>query len=331
MRKPARVCLAIVLLAITPASCQNLQDITSKDSRGDTGYRAGWDSDQEAAFIFRDVNSADQPAARIVSRDGRSVTAIYPLKDFPDAQHWVTWAASSNRDGGLTIAATVLYAANRTARQPVKSVIVGYDNNGNTKRIWEVHPYHFHHLAVDEEGSVFALGDRTDTRADADYPLLIKYSQTGTVEKELLWSKQFGGDKVVASGSSNGESQLFISHGEVYVWLAPALKLIRISEAGEVKGTVSLEPALQKLIQSKRADNIRVLKIAGGPDGPLAQVKLSFNSERPALVGMIKFSQDGQQSFTVSPMASTVTPGLLIGTDQSGKPVFVDGDSIVRQ
>src|SRR5262249_23612778 len=160
---------------------------------------------------------ADIPAARVFRTDGTS-TAVYPLKDLPEVRYIDIWSASAAPNGGIVIAGILGYAGREAKPVPVKSVILTYDGSGTLKKMWDVAPYHHHHLAVDHQGNVFAIGDRDDV--EGAYPLLTKYSNEGKVVVQALPSSLFSlGDVEIGSGSPNGESQIFVKGDQLYVWL----------------------------------------------------------------------------------------------------------------
>jgi hypothetical protein len=200
--------LLAIFLFLYPVTTmgQEMTFDTSADGRGDTGYSIKWDSEQSRVVLFRDVSVATLAAARVFGVDGSQVS-IFPLKVIPGAQFLDIWSADSTPNGGAVVAAIVGYGP-RNPRPPIKSLLMTFDGGGNLTRLWNVEPYHIHHVAVDSNGNIFAIGDIDSA---ASYPMMTKYSPNGDVLAQFLPTANFkDGDKVIASGSRNGESKLFI-------------------------------------------------------------------------------------------------------------------------
>src|SRR6266404_5399499 len=240
---------------------QDMRVDISADGRADSSYMTKWDSANDCVVLYRDVSVATVPAARVQCRGGEP-RAYYPLKDFAEARGMTVWAAAATPDGGITIAAILLYGSAGEKHPPVKSMLLTYDARGALRKVRDVNPYHFHQVAVDRQGNVFALGDRRDSTPNMDYPMLIKYSPKGSVERELLHVKHFGGDAAVASDSPYGESGLFIQNQQLYVWLAPRREVLTFSLDGELRNQVSLASSLNEIARSARARLVQVLRFS---------------------------------------------------------------------
>jgi len=309
------------------AYSQDMRVEIGADGRADSSYMVTWDSANDCAVLYRDVSVATLPAARVQCRDGVA-KAYYPLKDFAEAQNMTIWAAAATPDGGITIAAILLYGSPGEKHPTVKSMLLTYDSQGVLRKLWDVDPYHFHQVAVDRQGNVFALGDRRDSTPDMNYPLLIKYSPKGSVERELLLVKHFGGDAAVASDSPYGESGLFIQNEQLYVWLAPRREILTFSLDGELRSQVSLASSLNELARSTRAKLVQILRFSANSSGLIAQVRVWPEAEdEKSTTAMVQLSTDGTKAWLMSPLTEVLVPGRFVGTSRSRKNVFLDARS----
>jgi len=298
-------------------------DITA-DGKADTSYMTKWDSASDCVVLYRDVSVAGVIAARVQCKDGVA-KSYYPLRDFPEARNMTIWAAAATPDRGIMIAAVLLYGEPDKKNPPVKSMLLTYDAQGVLRKVWDVDPYHFHQVAVDTQGDVFALGDRRDSTPDMNYPLLIKYSSKGSVQRELLEVKHFGGDAAVASDSPYGESAVFIQNQQLYVWLAPRREILTFSLDGELRSRVSLASSLNELATSTHSRLAQVLCLSANRAGLIAQVRLWPEAqEEKSRTGMVQLAGDGTSAKIITPLTEVFAPGRFLGTNSSGRNVFLD-------
>jgi hypothetical protein len=320
--------------AITPVAASQERAIDfGSDPMGSTGYTVKWDSANDRLVLLRDVDVSAAPAARTLSWDGTEI-ATYPLKDLPEALSVTTWAAAAAPNGGMVLAIIANYGPAGAKRPVARSLLLTYDSRGELTKVWNVNPYHYHQLAVDQEGNVFGFGDRMDAASGLNYPLIVKYSPSGSVEAEFLPSGLFpSGDEVVSSGSSHGESQLFVRDQELFLWLAPSEELLRFSLNGSLKSRVFLHAALTSVAGGMGGSRTRVecLGISGAEI--LAQVQVWPKAGVGGVTfGMVKISPDGSQANALGPFSDAPVPGRFLGTTAAGKTVFLDERlGIIRQ
>lgn len=326
MRHTNRGLLILIwMLCYLPClEAQGFRVETTSDGRGDTGYSTKWDSAQDRLILYRDTSGSAVPAARVFGKDGASVP-VYPLRDLTDSWYVDIWSAAATPEGGIVLSAVVGYAPRGGRPVPVKPFLLTYDGAGRLRKAWEVKPYHHHLVAVDREGNVFALGDRDDLAGP--YPLLVKYSPDGQVLREFLSSGLFPeGDNVIASGSPNGESQLFARGDELFLWLARSQEFLRFSLAGDLLSRTSLGQALGRVATETGSGRTQVLSVATTHSGEIiAQVTLWPNLKGGAVkFGMLRVPADGSQATLMQPIASVLAPGRFLGTTAEGKLVFLE-------
>lgn len=308
-----------LLFCVPPALSQAFSIKFETDAHG--GYFWVWDTVQDRLIAYRDVDQPGVPALRLFGKDGTSYAVIAPLGDFPEARSFIIWGVAGTPDGGVAVAAIVDYG-NHT----VKSLVLSYDGAGTLKKLWDVHPYHHHRLAVDREGNIFALGERGDRR-DSNYSLFVKYSPSAKVLREFLPGTSFPmGDDVVGTDGDTGEHQMYISGEELVLFLAPTRELLHFTLAGELRSRVSLDPALDKINASYDSGRVEILALGGQRDGTfIAQVRLwpKSGSDQPIRFGMMKVSPDGLTAGLLEPPALTWKTHFL-GTNSAGKLLFLE-------
>jgi hypothetical protein len=205
-----------------------------------------------------------------------------------------------------------------------------YDSRGNLQQIWDVYPYHHHKIAVDSTGSVFGFGTK-NSPGQKDYPLVIRYSQTGKVLGEYLNASLFaGGNGVVDSGAPTGENALFIDDGEVVLWLSSPRELLRLSADGRVLKRQSFGAALDKLKDQNNADRVRIVGIGALP-GKRVLMQLQFfpvSSDNSQMrVATAEMDSSGQDTKLTAPPVVYTEAHRLLGTGPDRIPLFMEGTS----
>jgi hypothetical protein len=313
------------------------QDIKIDMGSDRGGYFSKWDAVQERMVFHRDITRSDVPAVRLFGKDGTD-RSIYPLKDFPEARAFRIWGLASAPQGDAVLAATVEYPAENVKTIPARNLLLTYDSTGALRKEWNVKPYHLHEIAIDDDGNIFAFGDRAGP-AGANYPLMVKYSPQGKVLREFLSSSLFkNGDEVTSAASDNGTTQLFMANHKLFLWLATTQEVFRFSLNGDLISRVSISTGLDKLRAETGSDLVRVLTIANTPtDEVVAQVRLlpKTLSATPSPSAMVKISQDGSQATLLGPPPG-LPQGNFVGITKEGKLAFLQPDqtlktSIVKQ
>jgi hypothetical protein len=329
MRRTVISLVAFVSIAIALYSQQILPDL-SADKAGGTGYLSRWDGRAGELIFYRDITDISAAAVRIIGTDGRTIP-IYPLSDLPGATAMTIWDIAETPEGGVIFSAIAEYGSRKVRPVPVKSLLLTYSRDGRLTRLWDVYPYHHHHIAVDASGNVFGLGTK-DTK-EANYPLLVKYSPDGNVLGEFLPANLFlVGDAVVESGSAYGETQMFVNDEEIFLWCAPTQEILRVSLAGEVRSRNSLDRALQSLAAQGESKRAKIVELFPGPDGQItAQVLLYPKDGSKSKLAMAIFSRDGTAARLPSNTQGYPESARFLGGTQAGKLVFLEETSQPKQ
>src|SRR5262249_42206340 len=129
---------------------------------------------------------------------------------------------------------------------PLKSLVLTYGPDGSLKKVWNVAPYEHQSLAVDPSGNVFALGERD--AGPEGFPMLIKYSPSGTILGEYVSSKMFAkGVRALDGSPVNGPSTLLLRNRQLLLWVSSIREAFRLSLSGDLKRKIAVGPALDRL------------------------------------------------------------------------------------
>ena len=219
------------------------------------------------------------------------------------------------------IAVIPVYSAPAVQPPKVKSLLLTYDGTGKLTKVWDVDPYYFRRVAVDRVGNVFAFGD---SNLDEPYPLVIKYSPSGSIEKEFLSSADApGGELAVSSGSLSGEPDMFIKGDQLLVWLPHSEDLFRFSLAGDLISKTSLVGALSGLAAATDSEHTTIKSLTQGEHGEIfAQLQLwPKDKNRPVPTVMIAVPPDGSKATTAAPPPIL---GFFLGRTDQGKMIFYE-------
>ncbi|HEY6218018.1 MAG TPA: hypothetical protein VIW74_15225 [Pyrinomonadaceae bacterium] len=322
-----RIFVRLVAAGLYFSSCsagiyaQQIMVDTPVEPPGTHSFQVRWDSDLERVIAYRDVSEPNLPAIRILSSSGSKVS-IFPLKDFPGSGFIDIWDATGAPNGDIVVAAILGYGPRNVKPVPLKSLLLTYDGSGTLKRVWDVKPYHHHRIAADSAGNVFALGDG----GKDDYPLLIKYSESGEVLGEFLSSGLFSAkDSVVDMISPNGQPQLFIKNDRLNVWIAATRELYAFSLDGVLLSSTSLSAAVQSIADQSGSSQVRILEIqVDSNQGIISQVRLFPKDQKlPAAVGVARLKTNGSFDSWVEPF-SRGDVHRFMGLTSNDKAVFLE-------
>ena len=314
----------LLQLFLSAGTAQEVPVVLSVGGQNETGFLTKWDYAAQRAIFFRDTRVASVPAVQMVAQSG-SMISIYPLLDLPGALSIGVWDVAQTPSGGVVFSAIAQYTAESSKPRVLKSLLMTYDRDGKLERIWDVYPYHHHHLAVAADGSVFALGTK-DTK-ERGYPLLIKYSSAGRVLGEFLPASQFAvGDEVVESGSECGETEMFVAGDQLVLWLAPAEEILTISLSGGIRGRYPLHKVLANMATNNNAAKAKIIKMSPTQTAGtfLAQIQLwpaagDATSKVRTVMAVLPTNGDGQLVTSKSPEG-----GKFLGQTKSGKAVYLE-------
>jgi len=321
--------LSLIIILTIPSTVkgQRISFDASSEPKGANGYHAYWDSVDQRMIWYRDVDDPSLPAVQVTPTDGSKVS-LYPLKDFAGASYIDIWDATASPNGETVIAAILAYGPRNTRPVPVKSLLLTYDATGTLRKVWDVDPYHHHHVATDASGNVYALGDGVNPKAD--FPLVVKYSPTGKVLQQFLSSGLFAKkDDVVGSNSPNGESQIFVRNDHVFVWIAMTLELFDFSLDGSLLSRTSLSPAIQKISDAAGGAAVGILSLTTDSNRAIiAQLRIRSNDGKQSSsnVGLARISQDGNFQDWIEPVKGGDVHHFL-GLQGGDKPVFLEKTS----
>lgn len=296
----------------------------SVDGKASSGYLSTWDTPHDRLILHRDVDTPQSKGIRVHARDGRGIT-FQPLEGISGAEYLSVWGASGTSEGGVVVAGVVGYGPRSEGRRaPLKAAVLTYDHSGRLVRFWDVRPYHHHFVVSLDDGSVFALGDRDDT--NSTYPMLIKYSPSGEVLGQALYSGEFpGGDNAIAFGSENGDPNMFTRGQELYVWLGKTQQLFTFSFDCKLLNVRSLAFSLHDFADQNGFDRAQVLRLSvAGDRSIVAQVRLWPKDKDPdkTVTGLVKIASNRQTVNLLSSLSRFMPQGKFLGLSNDDRMVF---------
>jgi hypothetical protein len=326
MRVCIRLLTAVLFFGPSFAGVTRAQKIlfdTSTEPLGSGGYQVKWQPDVQRLIAYRDVGSPDLPAIRVLSNTGSNLP-ISPLKDFPGSAYIDIWDAAGAPNGDIVIAAIIGYGPRHSPTTPLKSMLLTYDQGGTLTKAWNVKPYHYHRVAVDSSGDIFALGDG----GVGDYPLLVKYGASGQVLGGFLSSSSFStSDAVVNLNSPNGEPELFIRNGRLHVWIAATRQLFVFSLDGVQLSAIPLSAAVQSITDLSGYPQLRFLGIDVDSNEEITcqfVLRPLAGSQLHPTVALAHLASNGSFGGWIEP-ASLGDVHRFVGFDTRGdKPVFLE-------
>jgi hypothetical protein len=325
--KTGAIALIFALLGAGTATSQQIRfDVKTSPADKAGGYWVKWDAGLQQILCSRDVDEASLPAIRVIDAGAKEL-ALYPLRDFPGAEYADVWDAATAPNGDVVIAAIMAYGPRKTAA-PVKSLLLTYDKSGTLRAVWDVKPYHHQLVAADASGNVFAFGDKDSS--SHIYPLLVKYSPDGDIVKEFLSTSLFPTkDAVVDSSASHGASQMFISHGKLFLYVSATTEWLTFSLDGDLLSRVSLANALSDV--SKRNDARGAIPGTFSVDANqdiVVQVHLyPKDSSKPQTTALARIAPDGSLRGLTRLEDVKLHPARFLGLTTKDSPVYLVPDT----
>jgi hypothetical protein len=343
LMKAAKCLVTISIFFVsTLAMAQEFRMDAAADGKADSGYQTKWDSNHNRLLLYRDVSSADIPAARIFRPDGSSLP-IYLLRDFQDAKFADIWAASATPQGGMVLSIILGFGARPDPGDQSKpfpalrSLLLTYDSNGALKKVWNVAPYQHQALAVDSEGNVFALGTRD--AGPEGFPSIIKYSSSGKVLGEYAPSTLFaGGGSALDGDGLNGSPELLIRKQQLVLWVSSLREVFRFSLNGELQKRAPLGRILDGLARQNGYERATVISLAVSDSGDLTtQIRLwpKSTSAKGIMIGMATLPNEAPQAKLLGPLIPITQTQRFLGLGEDSRPVFLEhaekGQIVVRK
>jgi hypothetical protein len=285
-----------------------------------------WDLMHNVLIFYRDGRDLVTPSVRTYRNGTEAGLNAFVLREFPEAREIDVWNVAATPDGGVALLCVLQLGQRR-----VQHVLLTYDAWGMLRKVWDMHPYHHHQIAVDANSNVYAFGhrlDRGDEPAEPDYPLLVKYSPDGKVLRELLPRSRFpAGMDVVGTNSSTGEHQLLVVRNSLVLYVAGTKELFWFDLSGELQQRLPLSSVLNQMAADTGSAWVEILCLAVKSNGEvLAQIRLwpRDGSSESIRFAMVRIAADTSSWEGLSPTTRAPQPGWFLGLNREGKLLFLN-------
>lgn len=297
-----------------------------------------WDSAQGALIFYRDVTDPNQASVVNYGAASQPQATLSLLKDFPDASEADVWDVAGAPGGGIVLAAVLRYGATDSyTLAKSELMLLTYDRYGKLTKAWNTYPFHVHKIVVDNEGDVYAFGeriDRPDKMGQADYPIFIEYSPRGKVLRDLLNRSAFPMDSfVVEAGPNTGDNQLLLVNDSPLLYVGTTQELFRFGDDGAISERIKLHPLFQQIAAQTGMSNVQIVRF-GISDGQLvAQLRLrntdSTGRVAAQQVVMARLDIRDPSHFAWDQMGQLTpafSPGAFLGLGSQGRLMFMTHD-----
>lgn len=331
-RSLLRLYASLVVIVLAHASNCVAQEVSLSPPFPDSG-RPGmflWDAANTSLIFYRDVADNKTPGIRCYQDGLHAGTLIIPSAELPENKGLDVWTATGLPNAGVVASAVV-----HVGPKKVQYLLLTYDALGDLQRVWDVSPYHHQSLASDEEGNVYAFGERIDVSSNSaqDYPLIIKYSPAGEILAEALPRSLFASGTTVSDGSDAiGDPQLFVVSQQLVLFVPATSEVFYLDRNGKLMSRRSLTAIASELTAATGAAQIRVWRLVPTTDGQIivqfrlwrdSSTKNKKDSKSPFLFALVQIRHDWANWFLMVPIAKTATPGSLLGVDRTGRLLFL--------
>lgn len=321
--------LAALALVVTPCSlAQGTPAVLEKPFSDSAPYLSRFDALNNVLVFYRDIKDGAVAAARPFAIGVHAGQPIYPLKDFPGALGFDVWGVTGNPGGGAILSGVLQIDGVKT-----RQLILAYDSSSTLRSVWEVWPYHYHQIASDGLGNLYAFGHREDRGEGAneeDYPLLTKYSANG----EVLWQSAPRSwfpyeTEVVATNAATGEHHLLVGRSSLKLYVATTRELLEFAlDTGRLASRRSLTVVLEDL--GSTTHRAEITGLAETADGSfLAQVRLwpKQKNTKPMHKVMARIAGDLATCTPWPTPPGLPQEGIYLGIDNQNRVLFLAGGS----
>jgi hypothetical protein len=221
-----------------------------------------WDATHGTLFFgLGPVDRTSRPI-RSYQGDFQTTGEVEILKDFPRAQKAFVIDATAGPESS-TILSVVLDFGSKLLRH----VILTYDSAGVLRSVLDTAPFISFAITADENGNVFALGDKLlgQETDDKPYPLLREYDAGGALIGQFLYSSSFHqGRRAVGPGNGRDAIYPVLSlHGrELYIYAPVETEFLICTTSGAVVRREPLDKIRAKIAAADKVEFAGIHQVA---------------------------------------------------------------------
>lgn len=238
-----------------------------------------WDGAHGVVFLGNGLRLRESRPIRGYVDGSLRASPIDIFKDFPHLKKVVAddFAAGPN---GSTLVAVVLNFGS-VPHPELRHVILTYDVSGKLVSALDTEPYYFQAIATDDQGNIFALGNKLDQALGVGnpYPLLVVYDASGAIVREGLMSSVFRTGSRAVDQSEGADPSLMVQDGKVFIYAPQENEILVCLTDGTVVRRMRLDAVLSKIRQTERMSRLRLEGVSfsdenhvvldvTGPSGP---------------------------------------------------------------
>jgi hypothetical protein len=138
----------------------------------------------------------------------------------------------------------------------LRHVLLTYDRDGTLRSVWDTEPYFFEAVTTDDQGNVFALGDKLlGQGGSAPYPVITRFNSSGGVVRRFVSSNTFhDGAESVGSGFEldHAEPVVMYRDNRLYVYATGSNEALICNLDGTIIRHVRVEDIKQKVAREEK-------------------------------------------------------------------------------
>jgi hypothetical protein len=296
--------LASILLVIVSASNDygqivgTLQNSRPKGLRYENGLLLSWDA------VSTDAKAKQ---VEILDKVGHSMMSLSVLRLVPEAERVGIWDVSA-RAGQLIAVSAVFRKADHHLR-PVPTLLL-FDC---LLQALALEPSReILRLTLDDRSNIWTVTSHLDNKSPSTVPMVVEYSPTGEIVKEMLMRDQFPlHAEVTKETRLTGSAFMGFDFGFIWFWLPGSTELVTISQRDSTY-TIA-KTGLPKLEGADSSIPVRIARET--PETLVAQVR---GDGRNAHSNLYEYTWSANQGWLPSKPLGPCAGGVLVGATETG-------------
>ena len=218
-----------------------------------------WDGAHGVVFFGKGLARKENRPIRAYIDGSPRGAPIDIFKDFPNLQKAVVDDFAAAPDGRTLVAVVLIFGAR------LRHVILTYDASGKLVSVLDTEPYYFQAIATDDNGNVFALGNKLNEGNERvePYPLLVVYDATGHVVGAGLSSSVFkNASRAVNQNEDGVDPSLMVKDGKLFIYAPEENEILVCLPDGTVIRRRRMDDVLLKIQRTEGMTRVRPESVA---------------------------------------------------------------------